>query len=70
MSVASLFVNLLGVYFGIGLLFAIVFQFGGAKRIDTGVEGTSIWFKLLIFPGTIAFWPALLRKWIKAKRHD
>lgn len=65
-SIATLFVNLLGLYFILGFLFAIAFQISGARKVDAGVEGTSFWFKLLIFPGCIAFWPALLIKWIKA----
>lgn len=68
--VAIVFVNLLGLYLLIGLLSTFFLRIKQLKIIDTGLEGTSFWFKLLTLPGRIAFWPALLRKWIKAKRND
>ena len=69
-KLAIIFVNLLGLYFALGLLFAIAFQLRGLHKVDAGTAETSIWFKILIFPGTIAFWPVLLSKWIKAKQND
>jgi hypothetical protein len=55
----------LGVYLLVGLLVAIPFAFVGAKTIDpSAAEGT--WgFKLLIIPGTMVFWPLMLRRWMK-----
>ncbi len=64
-TIANLFVLLLGIYVGIGLLFSIPFAFAGAKKIDsTATEGT-IGFKLLIIPGAIALWPLLANRWRK-----
>ena len=53
----------LGIYLVIGFLFAVPFAFTGAKKIDpSAAEGT--WgFKLLIIPGSMVFWPLLLRRW-------
>ena len=55
----------LGVYLLVGLLVAIPFALAGAKAIDpSAAEGT--WgFKLLIIPGTMVFWPLMLRRWMK-----
>ena len=56
---------ILGCYLIIGLLFAIAFLWKGISKVDEGAIGTGLGFKLLILPGTVAFWPALLKKWMK-----
>ena len=58
---------LLGIYLLLGLLIAVPLVLFGAKKIDPGaVEGT--WgFKLLIIPGTMIFWPLLLKRWMKGE---
>ena len=48
-----------------GLLFAIPFVFFGVKKIDPHAAHGSWGFRLLIIPGTLAFWPLLLRRWLK-----
>ena len=62
---ASIFLTLLGVYLLIGLLFAIPFVLRLVTQIDEAAQGTGWGFRLLIFPGTIALWPVLLKKWFK-----
>jgi hypothetical protein len=57
----------LGLYAGAGLLFALPFLAWGLPRIDTAARGSSLAFRLLILPGTVALWPLLLRRW---KRSD
>ncbi len=62
-----------GIYLLCGLLFAIPFIVKGVAAIDPdGAYGTKCGFRLIIIPGTMVFWPVLLKKWIKAKRagHD
>ncbi|MEM8954883.1 MAG: hypothetical protein AAGD22_12085 [Verrucomicrobiota bacterium] len=57
-----------GVYLGLGFLFGVGFAFfGGAKAVDeAAAEGT--WgFKILIVPGAAAFWPILLKRWVKGE---
>jgi hypothetical protein len=49
-----------------GFLFAIVFLIKGVSKIDEGAHGGSIGFRIIIIPGTMVFWPLLLKKWIKA----
>ena len=57
------FLILLGAYLGCGLLFAIPFVLVGVNRIDPHAANGSWGFRLLIIPGTMAFWPLLLRRW-------
>ena len=62
--VVSLLVAL-GVYLLVGLLFGIEFVFFGAKKVDPPAGETGFFFKLLILPGSMAFWPHLLRRWMR-----
>ncbi len=69
----ELFVLMLSGYFFCGLLFAILFVWKGVTAIDPdGAKGTRLGFRLIIIPGTMAFWPVLLKKWISAsvKKND
>jgi hypothetical protein len=61
--IAATFLVLLGVYLACGLVFAIPFAFVGVKRIDPHAAHGSWGFRLLVVPGTMAFWPLLLRRW-------
>jgi hypothetical protein len=54
-----------GVYAACGFLFAIPFVLKGVKLIDPHAVHGSWGFRLLIFPGTLALWPLLLRRWLK-----
>ncbi|MEP7272337.1 MAG: hypothetical protein ABI882_12605 [Acidobacteriota bacterium] len=47
-------------YFVAGALFAVYFVVAGVERLDKAARGSSIWFRLLILPGSIALWPYLL----------
>ena len=56
------------IYLMIGLVFSIPFAFKWVNKVDkAAVEGT-LGFRLLIIPGTIAFWPWMMRKWNKARK--
>jgi hypothetical protein len=61
---ATLLVHALYLYGIAGLAFAIVFVITGVKRIDSQTIGSGVGFRFLIFPGTTALWPLLLRRWI------
>jgi hypothetical protein len=54
------------VYILCGLIFAIPFALLGVKRIDPPAVHGSWGFRLLIFPGSVALWPLLLRRWANA----
>lgn len=60
-------VHALEVYVLIGVLFALAFVTRGAKAIDPAAVEGSLGFKLLIFPGTVALWPGLARRWMRAR---
>jgi len=64
LDVISVILAIAGVYAGIGFVFAIAFVAKGVEQIDHNARGTSFGFRLLILPGSVAFWPMLLRRWI------
>jgi len=66
-QIASVMVVAFYAYAAIGFLFALAFVAVGVKRLDAQAVGTSLGFRLLIFPGSIAFWPILLRRWLAGK---
>jgi hypothetical protein len=66
-AIAILFVYSLYLYTALGAVFALAFVTVGVKRIDSQAIGSSVGFRLLIFPGSVAFWPLLLRRWISGK---
>jgi membrane protein implicated in regulation of membrane protease activity len=63
--IAAWFLILFGIHLACGLLFAVPFVWFGVKRIDPPTAHGSWGFRLLILPGVMAFWPLLLRRWMK-----
>jgi hypothetical protein len=63
--IAAAFLIALGVYLACGLAVAIPFVWVGAGKIDPHAAHGSWGFRLLIIPGTTAFWPLLLRRWMR-----
>jgi len=61
--IAAVFLILLGAYLTCGLAFAIPFALVGVKKIDPHAAHGSWGFRLLVIPGTMAFWPLLLWRW-------
>lgn len=60
-------------YCAAGALFALIFVFAGAARIDRATKGTGVLFRLLILPGAVLLWPFLLLMWVAgagANRRD
>ncbi len=68
LPVVSLLVNLFLIYLALGLIFAIVFVWRGVGVIDPVAREGTWGFKLLIIPGSAAFWPWLLKRWILAQK--
>ena len=62
--ITEIFLILLATYLTCGLLFAIPFVLGGAKKIDPQAAHGSWGFWFIIIPGTMALWPMLLRRLI------
>ena len=54
----------IGAYLLIGTLFAVPFLLRGVHKIDPAALEGSTGFRVLIFPGTVALWPLLLRRWL------
>jgi hypothetical protein len=52
------------IYLVAGFAFAIAFVTKGVGKIDEGTHGAGWGFRLIIIPGSIVFWPVLLRKWL------
>ena len=61
-TVVSWFLAGVGVYLLIGLLFAVPFVFAWVKHVDPDAAHGSLGFRVLIFPGTVALWPLMLRR--------
>lgn len=55
-------------YAAVGLLFGLAFVTIGVTRLDPAARGTSVAFRVVILPGSVALWPFLLRKWASATR--
>ena len=69
MMIIGIILFVIEVYLALGLLFSIPFVIKGVTVIDPdGAQGTKWTFRVIIIPGTIIFWPVLLKKWINTKR--
>lgn len=64
-QIANLFVFGLLTYAILGFVFALVFVSFGVQRIDPEAKGAGYRFRLIIVPGTTAFWPMLLKRWLQ-----
>jgi len=63
-QVVVLLVRAFYAYVLAGIVFALAFVSVGVKRLDSQAQGSGFAFRLLIFPGAVAFWPLLLRRWV------
>ncbi|MEM7659228.1 MAG: hypothetical protein AAF399_24115 [Bacteroidota bacterium] len=68
MNMLALLPILLYAYLGIGVIFSVMFVFWGVQKVDEGMASAKIGLRLLMMPGTIALWPVLLGKWVKANK--
>jgi len=62
-AAAEVVVLAVEIYFGIGLLFAVLFAWRGAAAIDPAAQDGTLGFRLLIFPASALLWPLLARRW-------
>ncbi len=63
-TIASWMVAGLGLYLLIGLVVALLLVVRGVQTIDPAARDGSLGFRLAIFPGCMALWPLLLRRWL------
>lgn len=67
MSGAELVLLVAAGYLLAGFAFAVAFVTVGVARIDRAARGTSVVFRLMILPGSVALWPVLAAKWVRRK---
>lgn len=67
-TVVSVLLIAIGIYLLIGIVFYFPFISKGVHTFDDGVRSAPVFMKILIFPGTVALWPILLKKWMKGGR--
>ncbi|MCC7155427.1 MAG: hypothetical protein IT161_12700 [Bryobacterales bacterium] len=70
MMLAGWLANFLTAYALAGAAFAIAFVILGARRLDPAAGRSGIAFRLIIAPGSAALWPALLLRWLRARRGE
>ena len=68
MIIVYIILIMAAVYLFAGLMFAIPFVIKGVTKIDEGAEGSKWGFRIVIIPGTMVFWPLLLKRWLKASK--
>ena len=54
-------------YLSLGTIFSIPFLVKWIHRLDEATYESGLAFKLTILPGSIIFWPVLLKKYWKSK---
>ncbi len=62
--IAESIVTLAAIYVACGIVFALAFLAVGIGRLDPAADGSGYGFRALIFPGTVALWPVLARRWL------
>jgi len=66
MEAIKFLVNVFYLYLLAGVIFVSFFLWRGAAVLDESAKGISWKTRALLFPGSVALWPVLLRKWLKA----
>jgi len=66
-TMARALLYVLSTYVAIGTLVAVPFVAFGIGRVDPAAREAPWTFRALVFPGAVAFWPLLLRRWISAR---
>lgn len=67
METVKFLVYIFYLYLLAGAVFAVLFLWRGVERIDNAAKGISWKTRALLFPGSAALWPVLLRKWWRAR---
>ncbi len=66
-QMASWVVAALAIYFAAGVVFAIPFVVRGVNKLDPVARESTWGFRVTIFPGAVAFWPLLLKRWLSGR---
>ena len=71
MALAEFLAAALGLYAGIGIIFAGWFVVFAVDRFDPAARGTGAGFRALILPGVAALWPFICLLWMRrGAAHD
>jgi hypothetical protein len=65
-TVLEVMLLVLLIYVTVGALFAALYHWRGMVRLDPSAAGASWFFRSIITPGIILFWPLLARQWGRA----
>lgn len=68
MNASQIVLGLAAAYGCCGLIFGVVFVSKMVRRVDPAAEGASVWFRLIILPGAVAWWPLLLFRLVRSPR--
>ena len=66
--IGAIVVYALAVYVLLGIGVGLAFVFGGVTRILPQPATVTIPARMLLFPGAVALWPAVVRRWLQAAR--
>ena len=66
MFIAVFILWLAGIYIVIGAAFGVLFLARGICDVDGTARGASWAVRIVLFPGVVAFWPLMWRKWSRA----
>jgi hypothetical protein len=67
-ATAHIVVAALAVYLAAGVAVALPLVIFGLRRLDAATHGAPWTFRVLVFPGAVALWPFLLRRWLILRR--
>lgn len=68
MAAAEWIVRLVGLYTLLGVVFAVVFAWRGARALDQSAARGTWGFRLMILPAAAALWPLLAWWWVKVPK--
>jgi hypothetical protein len=67
-GIAVWVVRACGAYFALGLAFALFFVVRGVERLDPAARGSSLGFRCILLPASLALWPLLAARWLAGAR--
>lgn len=68
MALAETIVAVLAIYFGAGVIVAVLFLAFAVAKLDASAKGASIFFRPMVFLGCVALWPFIIIRWLSGRR--
>lgn len=59
-NLIQILLSITAIYLVVGVIFSFFFYRKGLHKIDKAAIGSTLGFKVIIFPGILIFWPFLL----------